>query len=128
VSDRPSLLLRPTGPLDADSCGQLRQQLAGAFSVGVTSLAVDLSAVTTVDLVGLGVLAGAARHLRRYDGLLVVINAPSHVAASLRMNGMGELLEVPASVPLRVVAGSGSGSGAGSRPPVRRLTVVRPGA
>lgn len=122
MSEHHSLLLRPTGPLDADSCDELRQQLATAFSVGVTSIAVDLSGVTTADVIGLGVLAGASRHLRKRSGLLVVMHAPPHVQAMLRINGMADLLELPASAPLRVVAGAGETT---ERPRARPLSVVR---
>jgi anti-sigma B factor antagonist len=112
------LLLRPTGRLDADSCADLRRQLATAFAAGVGSVAVDLGAVTAVDLTGLGVLAGAARHLRKRGGVFVVQHAHPAIVTTMRINGMGDLLDVPA---LRVVEGSGPGA-VRSRP--RVLTVV----
>ena len=118
-----AILLRPTGPLDSDSCADLRQQLASAFAIGVTAVAVDLGAVTTVDLAGLGVLVGAARYLRKRGGWLVVVNAGPAIVTSLRINGMEDLLELPATRPLRVVEGSGPG---GPRGRSRALTVVPP--
>ncbi|MCW2599737.1 MAG: hypothetical protein JWM02_1566 [Frankiales bacterium] len=84
-------------------------------------MVVDLSAVTEVDLSGLRVLAGAARHLREGGGGFVVVNAGPVTVTSMRINGMGDLLELPPSPPLRVVEGSGTG-GPASRPP--KLTVV----
>ena len=123
-SPEPALLLKPAGRLDVDTCVTLRQQLAAAFGAGVTSLVVDLSGVTTADLTGLGVLAGAAKHLRKRGGGLVVSRCPDSIATSLRINGLGHLLELPASPPLRVVPG------AGERTPkkARALSVVRPTA
>lgn len=120
-----ALLLRPTGPLDVDASVGLRQQLAAAFSSGVKSIAVDLSSVPVADLTGLGVLAGAARHLRRRGGLLVVTNAQPVLATMMRINGLAELLELPASPPLRVVADNGDRE---PSPRGRTLHVVRPGA
>ena len=125
MTERTSVLLRPTGPLDADTCGDLRHQLAAAFAAGVSSIVVDLGAVTTCDPVGLGVLAGAARHLRRRNGVLVVAHASPAIATSLRINGLGDLLEVPASMPLSVVRGAAEQP---ERPAKPRLSVVRPGA
>lgn len=122
----PALLLRPTGRLDADSCSELRQQLATAFSTGVQSLAVDLSAVTEVDLTGLQVISGAAKHLRRRDGLLVITKATPAVVKMLRVNGLAELLEVPQSAPLRVVASEKDPEPSVPGRPVRRLRVVSP--
>ena len=118
-----ALPLRPTGRLDVDSCAALRHQLAAAFAAGVESVVVDLSAVTAVDLTGLRVLAGAARHLAKLGGGLVVIHASSAIVTSMRINGMGDLVERAAALPLRLVAGSGTG-GRGNRP--RTLTVVPP--
>jgi anti-sigma B factor antagonist len=115
------LLLRPTGRLDADTCADLRRQLAAAFAAGVVSVAVDLGAVTAVDVSGLGVLAGAARHLRKRGGGFVVLHASATIVTTMRINGMSDLLDLPPSPPLRVVEGTGSG-GAQSRP--RVLSVV----
>ena len=127
----PALLLRPCGALEWDSCDDLRQQLATAFATGVRSIAVDLSSISRADLTGLQVLAGAARHLRKRGGALVVTSAPPQVTSLMRVNGMGDLLELPASQPLRVVAGSGEDSVAEDRPreavaAERRLRVIRP--
>ena len=121
VRNGQALLLRPTGPLDADSCGALRHQLAAAFAAGVLSVAVDLAGVTEVDPTGLGVLAGAARHLRRRGGTLVIVHATPEVLSKIRVNGLHDLLELQALPPLRLLAGSGSG-GELSRP--RTLSVV----
>jgi anti-anti-sigma factor len=120
-----ALLMRPTGPLTEDTCHTLRQQLAAAFAAGVSSIAVDLSAVTDVDSAGLQVLAGAARHLKRRQGLLVVTKAPEHVLAALRVHELTELLDVPATTPLRVVTGEGEPYPSG-RPHSPRLRVVHP--
>jgi anti-sigma B factor antagonist len=119
------LLLQPTGRLDADTCAELRQQLGAAFAAGVTSVVVDLTAVTRVDLTGLGVLAGAARHLRKGGGGLVVSHASPAVATAMRINGMGDLLEIAPAPALRVVPGTGQQQ---SRGPARPLAVVRPDA
>jgi anti-anti-sigma factor len=110
VRNAQAVLMRPTGPLDADTCGEFRQQLASAFAAGVRAVAVDLAAVTTVDPIGLGVLAGANRHLRRRGGTLVLLHPSPAVATKVRVNGLSELLEIPASPPLRLLAGTGTGT------------------
>ena len=121
----PALLLRPSGPLVAETCSSLRQQLATAFATGVQSIAVDLGAVDEVDVTGLQVLAGAARHLRKRNGLLVVTGASPAVTSMLRVNGMSELLEVPTTSPLRVVAREADPAPE-AVPVERRLRVVSP--
>ena len=115
------LLLRPVGRLDADTCGELRHQLGTAFAAGARNVGVDLRDVTAVDQTGLGVLGGAARHLRKRGGALVVSNAGPGVATSMRINGLGDLLLVASSPELRVVAGAGKATG---RTLPRALSVV----
>jgi anti-anti-sigma factor len=118
--ERPaSVLLRPVGPLDADTCGQLRYQLAAAFAADVTSVVVDLSEVPSLDVVGLGVLTGAAKHLNRRDGQLLLAHPSAEVLTTLRINDVERLLEVGPSTP--------QSASAPSREPRRRLRSV-PGA
>jgi anti-anti-sigma factor len=124
-----ALLLRPTGALDGDHCDELRLQLATAFGTGVQSIAVDLSAVTHADVTGLQVLAGAARHLRKRGGVLVVTGASPQIASLLRVNGLSDLLDVPKSQPLRVVACDRASDADRPREAVsaeRHLRVIRP--
>jgi anti-anti-sigma factor len=91
----------------------------------VQSIAVDLSGITSADVTGLQVLAGAARHLRRKGGLLVVTGASPQVTSLIKINGMQDLLDVPSSQPLRVVARTGEA--VREKVPVERtLRVIRP--
>jgi anti-sigma B factor antagonist len=122
------LVLRPIGQLDGDSCGELRHQLGTAFAAGITSVVVDLAAVTSIDLTGVGVLAGASRHLRKQGGGLVVTHAPPGVATTLRINGLGDVLQIAPSPALRVLPGAGAAAPAAPVPPgrARTLSVVRP--
>lgn len=119
--ERQPVLLSPSGPLVEDTCGDLRCQLAAAFAAGVTQVVLDLAEVTALDTTGLGVLAGASRHLAGRGGALVVHRAHPALVTMLRVNGLGHLLEVaPAQElpPLRLVPTT-------APVPERRLSVVR---
>jgi anti-sigma B factor antagonist len=87
------LVLTPTGRLDVDTCGRLRQQLAAAFASGITSVTVDLEEVTAIDTTGLGVLGGAAKHLTTHGGTFRLVGAQESVATSIRINGLGDLID-----------------------------------
>ena len=122
MTDAQTLELQPKGSLDVDSSSRLRRELAAALTVGVRAVTVDLSQVTAVDPTGLNVLAGAARHLSKTGGSLVVIRPSKPAARGLRINGLEHLVaSVPATPKLTVLPGSGSG-GPPNRP--RRLAVV----
>lgn len=109
MSQVPVLVLKPQGRLDVESCEDLRYQLAAAFSAGIDSVGIDLGGVTSIDQTGLGVLSGAARHLSRRGGSLIITRAAPGVATSLRINGLEDLL-TPAAPLLTVVPGSGTGT------------------
>ena len=116
----PVLVLQPQGPLDVDSCGELRRQLAAAFSVDIVVIGVDLSGVTLLDRTALDTLSGASRYLSKRGGDLRVLRAADGVASTLRVNGLGALLDSRPPA-LRVVRGSGQG---GPRTAPCRLVVV----
>ena len=120
-----SIVLRPQGPLDGQTCGALRIQLATAFAAHVGSIVLDLRDVPSIDLDGLGVLAGADRHLRRQNGALAVVRATPAVASALRINDLAALLPAPASSRLRDVADRPDGAGAPApRRPAEPRTLV----
>jgi anti-sigma B factor antagonist len=117
------LVLRPRGALEGDTCSELRQQLGTAFAAGITSVVVDLAAVSSIDRTGIGVLAGAWRHLGKRGGGLAVTHASAAVATALRINGLGDLLQIVSAPALRVLPGEGAGPAALGRS--RPLSVVR---
>ena len=125
-SDRlASIVLRPHGPLDGQTCGALRIQLATAFAAHVGSIVLDLRDVPSIDRDGLGVLAGADRHLRRQDGVLTVVRATPAVASALRINDLSPLLPGPPDSGLRDVAARPNGAVAPApRRPAEPRTLV----
>ncbi len=114
--------LQLTGALAAEASASARHQIAAAFAVGVTDLVIDLRDVVEVDPTGLGVLAGAARHLERRGGRVRLVGAPSWLASKLRVNGLGELIS---SAPPRLQVLHGD-SGDAPSPAAPRLTIARP--
>ncbi len=116
------LHLHLTGALAAEASASARHQIAAAFAVGVTDLVIDLRDVEEVDPTGLGVLAGAARHLQRRGGQVRLVGAPSWLASKLRVNGLGELIS---SAPPRLTVLQGDAQEVPPTPGTR-LTVARP--
>ncbi len=104
-----TLHLEFSGPLCLDSSAGARHQIAAAFAAGVSDLVIDLADVTDVDPHGLGVLAGAARHLEGREGTLRLVGAAPWLATKLRVNDLGHLI---ASAPprLRVLKGDAQGT------------------
>lgn len=95
------LVLHASGRLDLESSVLFRQKLAHAFGSGVKHVVVELDDVTDLDVTGVGVLAGAARHLESHGGALVLRSPSPAVATVLRVNGLGHLVEqVPAQLSL----------------------------
>ena len=96
------LRLRPLGILDSDTCVGLRAHLGAAFAIGVDAVEIDLQDVSSIDETGLGVLAGAARHLCSRGGSLWLVHPSVRVLKSLRINELLHLVQVcpsPALLP-----------------------------
>ena len=89
------LVLHPHGRLDLESSGPLRQQLAHAFGSGLRHVVVELDDVDGIDVTGIAVLAGAARHLEAQGGRLALRSPQPLVATALRVNGLAELVAPP---------------------------------
>lgn len=97
-----AVILRPSGRVDADTCWELRQELADAFAGGFFSVIVDLADVEAVDVHALQVLVGARAFLRARGGVLVVTSVCPEVLSLIRVHELTELLEVPSSAQLEL--------------------------
>jgi len=76
------------GELDVSTAPLLREQLIDVIAAGSQQVAVDMSAVSFIDSVGLGVLVGALKRLRRCDGDLRVAAPSDPVLRTLRISGL----------------------------------------
>jgi anti-sigma B factor antagonist len=71
------VVLAPHGDLDLKVAPELQDRIAAAIEDGANAVVIDLSAVTFIDSMGLGVLIGAAHRLEPRGGRLrLVVPAP----------------------------------------------------
>ena len=63
------------GEVDLYSAPELKEHVLAAIDAGKTRIVVDLSRTTFIDSTTLGVLVGARKRLREYDGALAVVCA-----------------------------------------------------
>ena len=81
------------GPrLDAATVGALRGSLDDAIRSGSGPLVLDLSAVQSVDAIGLGMLLGVERRAASAQRELLLRNVPPRVARLLRATGLSRVL------------------------------------
>jgi anti-sigma B factor antagonist len=73
-------VIEVAGDVDLGTAPQLRQAIADAVEAGRTRLVLDLSNVTFLDSVGLGVTVGGLRRTRTHDGFLWLVVAPANGA------------------------------------------------
>jgi anti-sigma B factor antagonist len=73
-------VIEVAGDIDLSTAPQLRQAIADAVSAGRIHVALDLTAVTFLDSVGLGVTVGGLRRTRVHDGSLRLVVAPANAA------------------------------------------------
>jgi len=89
------------GDIDLDATARFRQVLQDASArTGVTSVVVDLAAVTFADSTALGVLLAARKAAHRHGATLSVRNPGPMVAMVLRITGLyDELVTEPVTEP-----------------------------
>jgi anti-sigma B factor antagonist len=73
------LLVEPRGQADLHTAPALREALSEAIDSGGNIVVVDLSGVTFVDSMTLGVLLGAVKRLRQRDGQMRIVVDDPHV-------------------------------------------------
>jgi anti-sigma B factor antagonist len=71
-------VLTVVGDIDLSTAGYLRQAIADTVAEGRTHLALDLTEVTFLDSVGLGVTVGALRRVRLRNGSLWLVIGPDN--------------------------------------------------
>jgi anti-sigma B factor antagonist len=83
-------LVRAEGELDVGNAAQLREAVAAAQD-GHHTLIVDLTAVTFLDSVSLGVLIGAYNRARESGGALAVVCTDARVHRVFRITGLDKV-------------------------------------
>jgi anti-sigma B factor antagonist len=90
-------VLRAEGELDVGTAAQLREAVAAALDAH-DRLAVDLSAVTFLDSVTLGVLIGAYNRTKESGGALAVVVTDDRVRRVFRITGLDKVFAMFDSV------------------------------
>ncbi len=90
TDDRSFVYLR--GEFDAYTAAALRESLAELIGTGAHHIVVDLRDLSFMSAAGLGVLVGAAKHLRREDGTLVLRFAQPDVRRLIEITGLTSVL------------------------------------
>jgi anti-anti-sigma factor len=82
-----------TGAVDVRTVGEFRERLCNLVDSG-RPVVLDLSSVTFLDAVGLGVLVGAHRRARRLGTRLVLTDVSPPLMALLRSTRLDSVLDV----------------------------------
>jgi len=81
--------VKPGRDIVASMADELRQTLKEVVSVGIKELVINLSGVTMIDSVGIGLLIAAHNSLNKEGGKLVIKNASKEIDElfkSMRLN------------------------------------------
>ncbi|MEV4197586.1 STAS domain-containing protein [Micromonospora globbae] len=99
------VVLRPVGEIDMATVDVLEKALATALDrPGLRAVVVDLAGVAFLDSSGVRALVDAALRARREGVTLRVVDPRPVVARVLRITAVGELLGLPAEVPVSPAA------------------------
>lgn len=80
------------GRFSAQSASEMRQMLKQVIDFGYPNLLIDMTQVTFIDSVGLGVLVSTLHKCRAAGGQLCLCNVPEAVAMVLQISAMEKVL------------------------------------
>ncbi len=86
------------GEIDVYTSPLLQERLVEVLRDGISSIVLDLSAVTFLDSTGLGVLITCLKRCRSAEGDLVLVTAQPNVLKVLEITGLNDVFHVHDSV------------------------------
>ena len=98
-------VLEVGGEVDVYTAPRLRERLVELVDSGARSVAVDLGGVDFLDSTGLGVLVGALKRVRTYDGELGLVCTESRILKVFEITGLTKVFPMHRSVDEAVAAG-----------------------
>jgi anti-anti-sigma factor len=98
VRQEGGLIVSPKGRLDSVNGPVLERWLNAAVERGDTQLIVDLSALDYISSVGLSVLLGAAKKIKRAKGKFALAAANARVGAIMDISGFSKILIIAPTV------------------------------
>lgn len=99
-------LLRLAGEVDLHTAPQLRHRLASLVEGDVTLAVVDLSDVTFVDSMTLGVLLGASKRLRAKEGELRLVVSDPNIRRIFEITLLDRVFDLHESAEVALEAGA----------------------
>jgi anti-sigma B factor antagonist len=83
-----------TGEIDLFTAPEFKQRVSEPIDAGITTVVVDLTAVTFIDSSSLGVLIGAHRRLKLRGGALLVVCDSEPIVKTFRITGLDGVFTV----------------------------------
>jgi anti-sigma B factor antagonist len=92
------------GEVDLYSAPELKMHVLDAIDSGKTRIVVDLTRTTFIDSTTLGVLVGARKRLRAYDGALAVVCPDPDKLGLFEMTGLDRVFSIHTDRPAALAA------------------------
>jgi anti-anti-sigma factor len=89
-----TLVMTPTGRLNAESAQAFQERLLSCIDVGETSILLDLAQLDYISSAGLRSLLIAAKRLQARDGRFAVCALTANVREVFRMSGFDTIIDV----------------------------------
>jgi anti-sigma B factor antagonist len=85
--------LEVSGDVDLATAGELRERIRQVVDDGIRPLTMDLTKVTFLDSIGLGLLVATQKRLAE-DGHTLAVIVPTHLSALFEVSGLKDVFEI----------------------------------
>ncbi len=98
-----AMVLTVSGAVTFADVDEIELALVLAQAADIRDLTIDMTSVTSIDSVGLGILLRAQEQVEARGGQMQLVATPAHVAVAIRQTGLDRMLTLPVRIPRQAV-------------------------
>ncbi|MGE4283295.1 MAG: STAS domain-containing protein [Clostridia bacterium] len=83
-----------SGEIDISTVGELKEKLYNSIEQNYQTIKLDCMSLNYIDSTGLGVLVGALKKVKHYDGEIVLVNLKNNIKKLFLITGLDKVFVI----------------------------------